>query len=273
MQHESEQENERQNEMEIEITPRSAAAGSPVAFSLKNAGSNVTGVAWTFGDGSTATGTTATHTYTSAGEFEVNAQITLTGGAIVRAREDVHITGAGGPAPTSINFTYSPSAPAVGQEVVFTASGASAGGTFNWKFPGDVRKSGNVVTFTFAAAGSYEVEVELEHAGSETLHATRIVTVGGTTGNPGGGSNTTSIDFAWSPQAPKAGQAVSFTASFDRQPPAGSVVKWRFPDNSRPEGTSASYTFAAAGTYTVRVQIEQPGQTSIEREKSLTVSP
>jgi FOG: PKD repeat len=273
MQHESEQENERQNEIELVIEPSSAAAGSPVAFSLKNAGTSVVGVSWTFGDGTAATGATATHTYASAGEFEVNAQITLTGGSIVRAREDVRIGTGPVSGPTSIDFTFSPSAPAVGQEIVFTASGASSGGTFNWKFPGDVRKSGNVVTFTFAAAGSYEVELELEHSGSPTLQATKVVTVGGGTGNPGSGQIVTSIDFSSSPQAPRAGQAVTFTASFDRQPPAGSVVKWRFPDNSRPEGTTASYTFAAAGTYTVRVQIEQPGQPSIEREKSVTITP
>jgi hypothetical protein len=274
MQHESEQENERQNELEIEITPRTAAAGSPVAFSLRSAGANVAAVAWTFGDGTTATGLTATHTYTSAGEFEVNAQITLTGGAIVRAREDLHITapGTGNPGPASIDFTYAPSAPAAGQEVVFTALGATSGGTFNWKFPGDVRKSGTVVTFTFVAAGSYEVELELEHEGSTTLHVTHVVIVGATSQTPGPGQNVTSIDFTWSPSAPKAGQTVSFTASFDRQPPTGSVIKWRFPDNSRPEGTNVTFTFATAGTYTVRAQIEQPGQASIEREKSVTVA-
>jgi hypothetical protein len=272
IQHESEQENERQNELEIVLTPSIAAMGSPVAFSLKSAGANVTAVAWTFGDGSTANGLTATHTYTSAGEFEVNAQITLTGGAIVRAREDLHVNGpgSGGPGPASIDFTYAPSAPAAGQEVVFTALGATSGGTFNWKFPGAVSKSGTVVTFTFAAAGSYEVELELEHEGSTTLHVTQVVSVGGT--SPGPGQNVTSIDFDWSPQAPKAGQTVSFAASFDHQPPAGSVIKWRFPDNSRPEGTNATFTFATAGTYTVRVQIEQPGQASIEREKNVTVA-
>jgi hypothetical protein len=125
------------------------------------------------------------------------------------------------------------------------------------------------VTFTFASTGSFEVEVELEHEGSTTLQTTHIVTIGG--GSQDTVQNVTSIDFTWSP--PKAGQTCSFTASFDRQPPSGSIVKWRFPDNSRPEGTTASYTFAAAGTYTVRVQIEQPGQASIEREKNLTVSP
>jgi hypothetical protein len=186
MQHEAEQENERQNEVEIEIAPHTAAAGSPVAFSLKHAGNNVTGVAWTFGDGATATTPAATHAYASAGEFEVNAQVTLTGGAIVRLREDVHITGGGIVPP---------------------------------------------------------------------------------------GQNVTAIDFSTSPAAPKRGQPVTFTASFDRQPPASSVVKWRFPDNSRPEGVTASYTFATAGSYTIRVQIEQPGQPSIEREKNVTVSP
>lgn len=269
--HESEQENERLSELEIDVTPRTAAVGAPFTFSLRHAGSNVASVSWSFGDGRTGTGTTTTHTYASQGEFEATVQITLTGGAIVRDREDVHVTGSGPTDPGTIDFTYSPSAPAVGQQVVFTASGATGGGTFEWKFPGDVRKTGNVVTFTFAAAGSYEVELELEHGAATTLHATRIVTVGG--GPTGGGPNVSSIDFSWNPQAPKAGQTVSFTATFDRQPPAGSVVKWRFPNNSRPEGTTVSYTFSTAGTYEVKVEIEQPGQPSIEREKNITIAP
>lgn len=270
LQHESEQENERQNELEITISPKTAPVGTSIAFGLEHAGSNVTAVAWKFGDGTTASGLNVSHTYTSAGEYEVNAVVTLTGGATVRLREDVHVGDGSTPGPTSIDFTFSPSAPAVGQAVVFTASGATNGGTYNWKFPGDVRKSGSVVTFTFASAGSYEVELELEREGSVTVKSTHIVTVGG--GGSTGGANVTAIDFGWSPQAPKAGQSVVFTATFDRQPPSGSVVKWRFPDNSRPQGTSATYTFASAGTYTVRVQIEQPGQASIEREKNITIT-
>lgn len=271
LQHESEQENERQNELEITMTPKNAPFGTPIAFGLEHAGSNIVSVRWTFGDGTTATGLNVVHSYPSAGEYEVNAMITLTGGATVRAREDVHVgeTTTGTPGPTSIDFTFSPSAPAVGQQVVFTATGATNGGSFNWQFPGNVRKTGSVVTFTFAAAGTYEVEVELEREGSATVKSTHFVTVGG--GNTGG-TNATSIDFSWTPQTAKAGQQVLFTASFDRQPPSGSVVKWRFPDNSRPEGTTATYTFATAGTYTVRVQIEQPGQPSIEREKNITIA-
>jgi len=269
--HESEQENERQNELEIEISPRTSAVGAPFTFSLRNEGSNIASVSWNFGDGTTGTGKTTTHTYASAGEFDVAVLVTLAGGAIVRDQEDVHVTGSNTDNTGVIDFTWRPSAPAAGQEVSFTASGAAAGGTFQWEFPGNIRKTGNVVTFTFAAAGSYEVELELEHGASTTLHARHNVTVGG--GPTGGGSNVSSIDFSWTPPAPKAGQTVSFTATFGGQPPAGSVVKWRFPNNSRPEGTTVSYTFATAGSYEVRVEIEQPGRPSIESEKNVTVAP
>jgi hypothetical protein len=132
--------------------------------------------------------------------------------------EVTHIVTVGGgnngdPGTGPLAFTFSPSAPAVGQQVTFTASGATGGGSYKWKFPGDLRKFGPIVTFTFAAAGSYEVELELEH-GTTTAQVTHIVTVGG--GNNGGGQNVTSIDFSWSPQAAKAGQAVSFIAALDR---------------------------------------------------------
>ena len=266
--HEAEQENERQHEIEMELTPRVAVAGVPVTFSMVNPGSSVAGVSWNFGDGTTATGLTATHTYASAGEFEVTVEVTLNGGAVVRYREDVHVSGSGGTVPGTIDFTFAPSAPAAGQQVIFTASG-TGGGTFNWKFPGDVRKSGSVVTFTFASAGSYEVELELEREGSETAHVTHIVTVGGGSGTPAA----TSIDFSWSPDPPHAGQTVSFSATFNQQPPAGSTVKWRFSDSARPTGTNVTFTFAAPGNYTVRAELEQPGQPSIEREKTVVVLP
>jgi hypothetical protein len=359
IQRESEQENERQNDTELEINPRLTTVGVPVFFSLRHAAANVSTVSWDFGDGTTSAGALASHSYASAGEFDVAVLIGLTGGATVRDREDVRVAGSGTgtPGTGAIDFTFSPAAPAVGdqvvftatgatgggafqwkfpgnvrpigstvvftftsagpfevelelehgattaevtrvvtvgggnngdpgtgplafnfspssptagQQVTFTASGATGGGTYKWKFPGDIRKFGATVTFTFAAAGSFEVELELEH-GTATAEVTHIVTVGG--GATGGGQNVTSIDFSWSPQAAKVGQAVSFTASSDRQPPAGSVVKWRFPNDSRPEGLTVSYTFPAAGTFKVRVEIEQPGQPSIEREKNITIAP
>jgi hypothetical protein len=257
---ESEQENERQHELEIRISPSTAAIGAPVSFSIDDehgTANGATAVQWSFGDGTTGSGLTATHAYTRAGEFEVSAEVTLANGAIVRDQEDVHVLSAGGPASNGpIDFSWSPVAPAAGQQVTFTASRTSSGGSFKWKFPGNVRINGAVAAFTFAAAGSFEVELELEHEGSTTLHATHIVTVGGTTT---GGGGSTSIDFTWTPTAPAAGQAISFTASGGN----GGAFVFKFPGNIRRTGSSITFTFAAAGSYQVELEQEKEGSVTL----------
>jgi hypothetical protein len=264
MQRESGQEAERQNELEIAMSTRTAAIGFPIAFSLKRAGTDVTAVNWQFGDGTRASGATASHAYTSAGEFNVTVEVTLASGAIVRDREDLRITGNGvNPPSSAIDFTYSPANPAPGQQVVFTATGATNGGFFKWKFPGDIRPVGNTVTFTFPTAGAFQVEVEIEH-GATRAEVTRIVTVGGaSTGTPGAGP----IDFTFSPAAPQAGQEVTFTATGNT---GGGVFKWKFPGDLRKVGNTVTFTFPANGSYGVEVEVEH-GSVIAEITKIVTV--
>jgi hypothetical protein len=264
MQRESEQESERQNELEIAMSTRAAAIGFPIAFSLKRAGADVAAVNWQFGDGSTASGSTVTHAYLSAGEFDVTVEVTLASGAIVRDREDLRITSNGvNPPSTAIDFTFTPANPAPGEQVVFTATGATEGGFFKWKFPGNIRPVGNTVTFTFPNAGSFEVEVEIEH-GATRAEITRVVNVGGApNGNPGGGP----IDFTFSPAVPQAGQEVTFTATGST---GGGTFKWKFPGNVRKFGNTATFTFAANGSYEVEVEVEH-GTVLAEITKIVTV--
>ncbi|HET8774774.1 MAG TPA: PKD domain-containing protein [Thermoanaerobaculia bacterium] len=268
VQRESQQEAERQNELEIAMSTRTAAIGAPVSFSLKRAGTNVTAVNWQFGDGTSASGASVTHSYIMAGEFDVTVEVTLAGGAVVRDREDLRIAGSGANPPSSaIDFTYTPANPQPGQQVVFTATGETNGGFFKWKFPGDIRPVGNTVTFTFAAAGSYQVEVEIEH-GATRAEVTRTVTVGGGGGNPGGGNpGTTPLDFTFSPQSPAAGQEVTFTATGST---GGGSYKWKFPGNVRKSGSVVTFTFASAGSYQVEVEIEH-GSITAEITKTVTV--
>ncbi|MDQ3281622.1 MAG: PKD domain-containing protein, partial [Acidobacteriota bacterium] len=250
IQREAEQENERQNELEIAMSTRTAAVSAPITFSLKHAGSDIVAVNWQFGDGTRATGATVTHSYISAGEFNVTVEVTLASGAIVRDREDVRISGGTANAPSSaIDFTFTPAAPAPGEQVVFTAIGATNGGVFKWKFPGNIRPVGNTVTFTFPTAGAFEVEVEIEH-GTTVAEVTRIVNVGGTpTGTPGAGP----IDFTFSPATPQAGQVVTFTASGNT---GGGAFKWKFPGDVRKFGNTATFTFPANGSFEVELEVE-----------------
>ncbi|HEX8170840.1 MAG TPA: PKD domain-containing protein [Thermoanaerobaculia bacterium] len=265
VQRESEQENERQNELEIAMSTRTAPVSVPITFSLKHAGSDVTAVRWQFGDGTSASGATVTHSYIAAGEFDVTVEVTLAGGAVVRDREDVRITGssATAPQPSAIDFTFTPANPAPGEQVVFTATGATSGGVFQWKFPGNIRPVGSTVTFAFPNAGSFAVEVEIEHGGTRA-EVTRIVTVGGTpTGNAGLGP----IDFTFSPAAPQAGQPVTFTASGNT---GGGVFKWKFPGDVRVLGNTATFTFPSNGSFEVELEVEH-GSVVGEITKIVTV--
>jgi len=233
------------------MSTRTAAIGVPVTFGLKNAAANVTAVKWQFGDGTSATGASVVHSYITGGQFDVTVEVTLAGGAIVRDREDIRISGStANPQPSAIDFTWSPANPAPGEQVVFTATGTTNGGFFKWKFPGDIRPVGNTVTFTFATAGAFEVEVEIEH-GTTIAEVRRVVTVGGASNgnNPGVGP----IDFTWSPANPQAGQQVTFTATGNT---GGGVFKWKFPNDLRVFGNTATFSFPANGAYEVEVEVE-----------------
>jgi PKD repeat protein len=169
----------------------------------------------------------------------------------------------GGP----IDFTYAPGNPIAGQSVTFTATGNTGGGTFKWKFPGDVRQSGSVVTFTFPSNGSYEVELEVEHGVAAEI--TKIVTVGNT-GTPA--PPPAALNFTYSPSTPHPGDTITFTAT---GAPAGATYKWKFPgSNVRPTGAVVTYTFASAGSFEVEVELEiEHGSTNAEVKKIVRVSP
>lgn len=248
-------------------SPAAPAAGQQITFNAS--GGNGGTFVFKFPGNVRKSGSTVTFTFASAGSYEVELEQEKEGSVTLHATHVVNV-GGGSTGGGAIDFIWSPAAPAAGQEITFTASGGN-GGTFVFKFPGNVRKTGSVVTHTFAAAGSYEVELEQEKEGSVTLHATHVVVVGG--GSPGGGGTVTSVDFSWTPTSPRAGQTVTFTATSDKEPPSGSFFKWRMPDDSRPQGKTATYTFDAPGTYKIRVELEHAGVLSIERERNVVIAP
>jgi hypothetical protein len=266
---EVDQENERQTELDIRVSPFILSVNSPASFTLLSGNQTVSSVAWRFGDGGTATGPNVTHTWTSPGEYEVAADVTLTNGTVLHEREDVVVL-TNGSSNSGVDFDWTPSAPSVNQTITFhVITDTTLGGSYVWTFPGGIKKSGSVVTHSFPTAGLYEVEVELERQGSVTRRTDHTVRVGST----GGDAGASIVNFTWSPIGARVGELVTFTATFDNNPAVGAVVKWRFPNDARPEGTTVKYTFNAPATYTIRVELEQPGRPSIQREKPVVISP
>jgi Malectin domain/PKD domain len=121
-------------------------------------GSSITGYSWTFGDGTTATGVTASDTYATAGTYSVTLTVTNALGATAASSQQVQPA----PAATPIAFVASattnanaatetvtvPSAVTQGDGLLLFATGATAGpltGPTGWTLVG-TSPSGAVTT-------------------------------------------------------------------------------------------------------------------------------
>src|SRR5207244_6632241 len=109
--------------------PSSPQAGQAVSFTgSASGGTSRYTFSWNFGDGSTGTGSSAMHTYSSAGSFNVTLTIRDAGSPqqTFTSQQAISVTN---PSPTlTVSFTYIPSSPQTGHSVTFhgvTRSGTS----------------------------------------------------------------------------------------------------------------------------------------------------
>src|SRR6266540_3648936 len=113
----------------------------------------------------------------------------------------------GGPLPLSTSFTFSPSNPAIGVSVAFTAT--SAGGTlpysYSWNFGDGSTGSGAVVTHSYSSAGQYSTTTTVTDSTGKTATSSKPVTVS----QP----SALTASFAYAPSVPVSGQLVTFTAT------------------------------------------------------------
>src|SRR5205809_112286 len=113
----------------------------------------------------------------------------------------------GGPLPLSTSFTLSPSNPAIGVSVAFTAT--SVGGTqpysYSWNFGDGSTGSGAVATHSYSSAGLYSTTTTVTDSTGKTATSSQSVTVS----QPGA----LTASFAYAPSAPVSGQSVTFTAT------------------------------------------------------------
>ncbi len=132
--------------------PSTIDAGESVAFDASTSTGSITSYAWDFGDSSSESGVTTSHTYTSAGTYTVTLTVD---GPMGSDTETTTIT-VKEPAPV-VDFSASTTTPIVGQSVTFT--GTNTGGQVNswtWDF-GDGTESGQTATHTYNTAGTYTV--------------------------------------------------------------------------------------------------------------------
>jgi PKD repeat protein len=244
------------------VSPTPVQFNVPATFdaSSSRAGtgaSQITAYNWTFGDATQGTGRTVTHTFTAVQSFSVTLTVTNDRGLSATTTVPVVVGAVTAPTPT---FVFSPSAPQVGQTIVFNADqSASAPGhtltAFNWNFGDGATGSGVTVSHVFAAAGTFTVVLSViddtAQKGTTSVSVTVVATGGGTSQPP-------AANFTFSPASPGINETIFFTAVTSTAGTGHTIASysWTFGDGTAPgTGVTTTHAYIASGTYSVQLRI------------------
>ncbi|MEM3549420.1 MAG: PKD domain-containing protein, partial [Thermofilum sp.] len=206
-------------------TPEKPEAGKEVTFTpspdITDPSGNISQATfrWEFGDGQSkeTTGPSSVkHTYTKGGTFSVKLTVTNTGGLSASKTKEIEVIGK---QPT-VNFTFTPAEPTVGETVTFTATITDPATpplspyTYKWDF-GDgntiTQQSSatqQTVTHSYTSAGTFTVTLEVTNSRGETGKAQKQITVGTPVARP-----PTVTSLTASTTTPAVGENVTFTAT------------------------------------------------------------
>ncbi len=224
--------------------------------------------AWNFGDGSTASGKSATHTFRTAGTYFVT--LTVADAYDRTASTTQTLTVSAGVAPTA-SFIVIPASPFVGQTTTFDASNSapSPGRTivsYTWDFGDGDTKPGRTspqTTHDYLTAGAFTVTLTVTDDLGRAAQTQQSVTV--RTDGP-------IASFTYTPPNPTAGLNVTFTSTSSA--PAGRTIVsyyWTFSDGETSTAPSLTRSFATAGTYTVTLGVTDSAGKTSTASKSVVV--
>ena len=149
-----------------------------------------------------------------------------------------------------VEFTVSPPAPTVEEEITFDASATTGEvDSYKWAFGDGETAIGQVVTHTYEEAGLYEPTLTVERpSGTDTTTETIDV---GVEDDKGDGGVTAAFDYA--PREPATSEQVTFDAS----PSTGPItdINWTFGDGDGDEGTVVTHAFDEPGEYEVTLRV------------------
>src|SRR5258706_5190221 len=141
------------------FSPTNATINQDVSFNGSSSTVSNGTFGWDFGDGQTGAGVTMTHQYSRSGTFTVTLSVTSDTRATSTSSRTINVSAT--LPPTTANFTFSPTNPAINQDVIFNTGAQGPGGMvtgiFAWDFGDGGTGVGATVTHRFARGGTFTV--------------------------------------------------------------------------------------------------------------------
>src|SRR5438552_2269348 len=168
------------------------------------------------------------------------------------------------PPSFSVDFTFAPSSPVVGQIVTFTATtvGGTAPYTSSWTFGDGTTAAGSAATRAYASASTYTVQVTASDSAAHTATKSKSVVVTASAPPPPPGGPV--AQFAITPTSPQVDAMVTFDASASTSSNGVLEARWDWEEDGVWDTVwsttlSAGHAFSATGTYSIRLEVRDAG--------------
>ena len=223
---------------------------------------------WDFGNGSMASGVRPTTRFTNRGTYAVKLTVTNDRGLSNSVTNSITVAAVANP---TAEFSFSPTAPSVNQNVFFdaAASQASPGRTisrYDWTFGDGSDGAGVNESHRYTSVGTFAVTLAVTDSSGRTGTITKTVSMVAGQGP--------TANFTFSPASPVVNQRVFFDGAVSTPPPGRTIVRyvWNFGENGIAEGERVDYVYGRAGGYSVVLTVTDSGGGTHTITKTVTVN-
>lgn len=217
---------------DFEATPTTGSVPLAVKFTDKTVG-QVSTWSWDFGDGKGSSEQNPTHTYWTAGTYNVILTVSNDyGQADVTKTKYIVVTG-----DLVSKYIADPTSGKAPLSVKFTDRSVGSPTTWTWDFGDGTTSNVQNPTHTFTNGGAYDVKLTVTRD-ALTATSTQVINAGGVP----------NADFAGTPLAVNVGETVKFADKSTNSPTGWT---WNFGDTKEAYEQNPSHAYQLKGIYTV----------------------
>ncbi|WP_282116696.1 PKD domain-containing protein, partial [Cellulophaga baltica] len=235
--------------------------------------------AWDFGDGTTATTANPSHTFTTAGTYNITLTVSDDGTPALSSSEEtitITVNAPANQAPTAVATSdiITGEASLAVQFTGDTSSDPDAGDvlTYTWDFGDGTTATTANPSHTFTTAGTYDVTLTVTDNGTPALSSSEVtITITVTAPANQAPTAVASSDVT----SGEASLAVQFTGDTSSDPDTGDILTyaWDFGDGTTATTANHSHTFTTAGTYDVTLTVTDNGTPALSSsEATITIT-